>query len=105
MNEIVKKNAVKFGVIAGIIAVVITCAMYAINLQLFAEWWIGIANIIIYTALGIYAMVQTKKQLNGIYSFKDAFTTYFVYAVIGIAISITFNILLFNFIDPSAKKL
>lgn len=103
MNEIVKKNGVKFGIIAGGIAVLITTTMYAVNLELFAEWWIGITNIIIYTALGIYAMIQTKKELNGVYPFKDAFTTYFLYAVIGIAISILFNIILFNFIDPSAK--
>lgn len=104
MNEIVKKNAVKFGLIAGVIAVLITSTMYAVNLNLFAEWWIGILNIIIYTALGIYAMIQTKKELNGVYSFKDAFTTYFVYAVIGILISVSFNVILFNFIDPGAKE-
>lgn len=104
MNEIVKKNAVKFGLIVGVIAVLITSTMYAVNLNLFAEWWIGILNIIIYTALGIYAMIQTKKELNGVYSFKDAFTTYFVYAVIGILISVSFNVILFNFIDPGAKE-
>jgi Na+/H+-dicarboxylate symporter len=49
-------------------------------------------------------MVQTKKELNNIYSFKDAFTTYFVYAIVGIAISVTFNIILFNVIDPGAKE-
>ena len=38
-----------------------------------------------------------------IQTFKDAFTTYFISAVIGIAISVLFNILLFNFIDTEAK--
>ncbi len=104
MNEIVKKNSVKFGIIAGVIAVLITLTMYIVNLELFAKWWIGIANIVIYTTLGIYAMVITKKELNGIYTFKDAFTTYFVYALIGIAISVGFNIILFNLIDPGAKE-
>ncbi|BCY29653.1 DUF4199 domain-containing protein [Flavobacterium okayamense] len=104
MNEIVKKNSVKYGIIAGVFALLLTSTMYAVNLELFAKWWIGVTNIIIYTALGIFAMVQTKKELNGVYTFKDAFTTYFVYAVIGIAISIAFNIILFNFIDPGAKE-
>lgn len=104
MNEIVKKNSVKFGIIAGVFAILLTSTMYAVNLNLFAEWWIGIVNIIFYISLGVYAMVQTKKELNGVYSFKDAFTSYFVYALIGIAISISFNIILFNFIDPGAKE-
>ena len=49
-------------------------------------------------------MIQTRKALVNNYSFKDAFTTYFIYAIIGIAISVVFNIILFNFIDPSAKE-
>ena len=35
-------------------------------------------------------------------SFKEGFTTYFISALIGVAISVVFNILLFNFIDPEA---
>ena len=31
---------------------------------------------------------KTKKELSGIFPFKDAFTTYFISAVIGILISI-----------------
>ena len=46
---------------------------------------------------------KTKKEINGFFSFKDAFTTYFISAIVGILISTIFNILLFNFIDPSAK--
>ena len=46
---------------------------------------------------------KTKKEINGDFTFKDAFTTYFISAVVGILISTIFNILLFNFIDPSAK--
>ena len=42
-------------------------------------------------------------KLKGIFSFKEAFTTYFLSSVIGIVISVGFSILLFNVIDPSAK--
>ena len=47
--------------------------------------------------------MKTKKELKGIFPFKEAFTTYFISAVIGILISMVFNIILFNFIDPAAK--
>jgi uncharacterized membrane protein (DUF106 family) len=60
-------------------------------------------SIAVYLAIGIYLLSKTKKELNGVFPFKDAFTTYFISAVIGIAISVVFNILLFNFIDTEAK--
>ena len=104
MNEIIKKNGIKFGVIAGVVALLITAGIYVIDLKLFTAWWLGIISILIYVVLGIVLMVKTKKELQNVYSFKDAFTTYFIYAIIGIAISVTFNILLFNVIDPGAKE-
>jgi hypothetical protein len=59
--------------------------------------------LIIYLTIGIVLLTKTKKELKGIFSFKEAFTTYFISAVIGILISVCFNILLFNVIDPSVK--
>jgi hypothetical protein len=56
-----------------------------------------------YLIIGIVLLSKTKKELNGVFPFKEAFTTYFIAAVIGILISTSFNIILFNFIDPAAK--
>jgi hypothetical protein len=36
------------------------------------------------------------------FSFKEAFTTYFI-SIIGLALSVCFNMLLFNVIDPGAR--
>ena len=66
--------------------------------------WVGFASIAIYIVIGVILLSKTKKELNGIFPFKDAFTTYFISAVVGILISVVFNIILFNFIDPSAKE-
>jgi len=103
MNEIIKKNGISFGIITGVVSALITASIYAIDLNLFIKWWIGILTIIIYISIGIILLSKTKKELNGIFPFKDAFTTYFISAVIGILISVGFNILLFNVIDPSVK--
>ena len=103
VNEIIKRNGVTFGITTGIISALITTSIYAIDLNLFTSWWIGILSITIYLIIGIILLSKTKKELNGVFSFKDAFTTYFISAVIGILISTLFNIILFNFIDPSAK--
>ena len=104
INEIVKKNGITFGVIIGIVSALITATIYAVDLNLFTSWWIGVLSILTYLILGIVLLVKTKKELNGVFSFKNAFTTYFIAIVIGILISVLFNILLFNVIDPSAKE-
>lgn len=104
INEIIKKNAITFGVITGVFSALITATIYAVDLTLFTSWWVGILSISVYLAIGIILLSKTKKELNGVFPFKDAFTTYFISAVIGILISVAFNIILFNFIDPSAKE-
>ena len=103
INEVIKKNGITYGVIIGIVSTLITTTIYAINLNLFTSWWIGILSIIVYLTISIVLLSKTKKDLKGVFPFKDAFTTYFIAVVIGILISTFYNILLFNFIDPSAK--
>lgn len=104
INKIIKRNAITFGVITGIVSVLITATIYAIDLKLFTAWWAGIVSISAYLIISIVLLSRTKKELNGVFPFKDAFTTYFISALIGILISVAFNIILFNFIDPSAKE-
>ena len=103
INEIIKRNGITFGVLTGILSALITATIYAVDLNLFVSWWIGVISISIYLVLGIVLLSKTKKELKGIFPFKEAFTTYFICAVIAILIGTTFNILLFNVIDPSAQ--
>lgn len=103
MNEIIKKNGITYGIIAGVVGALITATIYAIDLNLFAKWWINISIILIYITIGIILLSKTKKELKGVFSFKEAFTTYFISGVVATLISVGFNILLFNVIDPSAK--
>ena len=103
MNEIIKKNGISFGIISGVVAALITATIYAIDLNLFTAWWVTVLSLSISIVIAVILLSKTKKELNGVFPFKDAFTTYFISAVIGILISVAFNIILFNFIDPSAK--
>lgn len=104
MNEIIKKNGITFGIITGVISILITASIYIVDLKLFTAWWIGLLSFAVFITIGIYLLSKTKKELGGIFPFKDAFTTYFISAVIGIVVSVTFNIVLFNFIDTEAKE-
>ena len=102
MNEIIKKNGINFGIITGVISVLITSSVYIIDLSLMTKWWLGLSILAIYIVVGCVLLSKTRKYLGGFMSFKEGFTTYFISALIGVAISVLFNILLFNFIDTDA---
>ncbi|RTY85896.1 DUF4199 domain-containing protein [Flavobacterium sp. RSP49] len=104
INEIIKKNGVTYGVIAGVLLSLITAAMYAIDIKLFIAWWTTLLSLSVFIIVPIIMLSKTKKELNGILSFKEAFTTYFISAVVAVLISVVFKIILFNFIDPSVKE-
>ncbi|MBC7493900.1 MAG: DUF4199 domain-containing protein [Flavobacterium sp.] len=104
MNEIIKKNGITFGVISGVLSILTTTIIYVVDLELFVSPWIGLISILIYVTLGVVLLSKTKKDLKGQFVFKEAFTTYFIFAVVGIVISVLFNIILFNYVDPSAKE-
>lgn len=104
MNEIIKKNGITFGIISGVLSILTTTIIYVVNLELFVSPWIGSIGILIYLILGIVLMSKTKKDLKGQYVFKQAFTTFFIFAVVGTIISVLFNIVLFNYVDPSTKE-
>lgn len=103
IHETIKKNGVTFGIITGLTTVLITALIYSIDLNLFTSAWVGVSNLAIYLIIAIVLLSKTKKEFPGPFTFKDAFTTYFISALIGIAISVVFNIILFNFVDPAAK--
>jgi selenophosphate synthase len=104
MNEVIKKNGLNYGVIVGILMILITATMYAIDLKLFVNNWIGAVNFIIIITLGCISVSKSKKALGGFMSFKEAFSGFFICVAVGIGIQILFNTLLFNLIDPSAKE-
>ncbi|MEO5775547.1 MAG: DUF4199 domain-containing protein [Flavobacterium sp.] len=104
MNAIFKKNAITFGVISGLIGIGVTTLMYLIDLKLFVNMWIGFGMLAMWIVIGCILLSKSKKENQGVMTFKEGFTTYFLSAVIGILISTAFNILLFNFIDTGARE-
>ena len=103
MNEIVKKNGVNFGVIMGVISIIATTIMYALDITLFVNIWVGITLFLINIVIGIVAVAKAKKGFLGFISFKDAFTVFFITMAIGSLMGALYMLVLFNFIDPAAK--
>jgi hypothetical protein len=100
-----KKIAINMGLYLGLTLTLLITVIYAIDLNLFTESWIGIVNVLLITVFGVLSATQFKKTLSGFISFKLAFTSFFIAVVIGFMISTLFNLLLFNVIDVEAKTI
>ena len=88
INEVIKKNGVTYGIILGVILALITATMYAIDLKLFVSGWIGASTFAIYLIIGIVLLINTKKELNGFFSFKEIIILIDYYFIIIILIFI-----------------
>ena len=109
MNEAIKKNGIKFGVILGVIGILSQLTVYLLggitkenaitgSVIQFVFW-------LAYLITRIVQCIRTKKELNGVASFKELFTTLTITISIGILISQIFTFLLNNYIDVEYGKL
>ena len=103
MDAIIKKNAINFGIISGLIGILVTTVMYVVDLKLFVNMWIGFGMLAIWIIIGCVLLSKIKKEKQGMLSFKEGFTAYFLSALIGILISTAFNMFLLNFFDTEAR--
>ncbi|TJY36146.1 DUF4199 domain-containing protein [Pontimicrobium aquaticum] len=102
MENSIKSSALNYGLYLGGALALITVAIYAIDLSLMVNMWLGIFLILIIVGFGVVSTAKSKGILEGFLSFKQAFTSYFITVVVGITISTVISALLFNFIDPEA---
>lgn len=102
MEPTTKSSAINNGLYLGAILALITVLIYAVNLDLFTEWWLGIILFIIVVAYGVVSAIKSRTILGGFISFKQAFTSYFITIAIGTLISTVVGIAIFTFIDPEA---
>lgn len=94
------QHAIKWGIILGLISIIITLVVYLIDITLLAKSAVGIVIFVVYIAALIYAGRDYRSKLGGYMSFGKAFTHAFVVLVIAGFIGVVFNYLLFNVIDP-----
>ena len=109
MNETIKKNGIKFGIILGLFGILSQVTVYLLGGITKENAITGsVIQIVFWLAYLITRIVQslnTKKELNGFISFKDLFTTLTITITIGILISQIFTFFLNNFIDAEYGKL
>jgi hypothetical protein len=105
MNEIIKKNGIKYGTISGLFSVFYMIALYVVDYKLFINIWLGVIVMLAFLAIGIFQLLELRKNLGGFMTYKEGFTGYFISALIGILISTSFSIVLFNIIDTATRDL
>lgn len=104
MNPIIKKHAIKFGVISALIGIVYSIIAYVFDETLFVNWWFGIAIIVVSLVILGISISSVKKEQGGFISFKEAFSTFVITWVISAVLSTSFNFILFNLIDPDFQE-
>jgi len=104
MENSIKSSAINHGLYLGGLLSLITVAIYAINLNLMVNMWLGIGLLIAVIAFGVVSTAKSKSIMEGFLSFKQAFSSYFITVAVGIIISSVISIILFNFIDPEAAE-
>lgn len=105
MNEIVKKNGIKFGIITAIISILHTLGIYLIDYRLFINVWLGFSLLFVFIIIGCLQLVELRKELGGYMTLKEGFTSYFINSLIALSLSTIFSLLLFNVIDTNVRDL
>ena len=102
MESTNKSNSINLGLYLGGMLSLIVVLIYAVNLDLFIEWWLGILLFVLVVAYGVVAVNKAKKNGGGFVSFKDAFIQYFITIAVGTFIGTIVSIAIFAVIDPDA---
>ena len=95
MNEIIKKNGINFGIILGIIGILSQLTVYILGgitkENAITGSIIQVVFWLAYLATRIIQSINTKKEMKGLITFKEVFTTLTITITIGILISQIFT--------------
>jgi len=105
MEKSLKSTAINYGIYLGIGLVIYTVLSYVIDIEFLVNFWMNLLILpIAIITIGIVSSAKAKSLLGGFMNFKQAFTAYFIPVAIGILISTTVTVILFNYIDPESAE-
>lgn len=104
MEKSSKKLGTSYGVYLGIALILISVFIYAFDISMMTEWYLLAINIVLVLVLGTMAIKKAKGFSSSLFTFKDAFSTYFLTVLIGLFLATIFSLILFNVIDPQAAE-
>lgn len=104
MEKSIKSVATTYGIYLAVLLVIFTVLAYVFDLSLFSKWWFGVSLLVLIIVLGVISVSKAKKVSTQLFTFKTAFSAYFLTVFLGTFISVLFSILLFNVIDTEASQ-
>jgi uncharacterized membrane protein len=105
MEQSSKKLATSYGVYLGLALILITVLIYAFDISLMTEWYLMVINLILILVLGTMSIKSAKAASTTLFTFKNAFSAYFLTIVLGLFLATVFSLLLFNIIDPDSAEI
>ena len=98
-------EALKSGVILGLISTIVTILIYISDISLLADWKLGLSMSVLSLAFVIYMGRKFRlEETDGFLSYKESFYYSFVVFFISSVISAAFLILLYEVIDPEVSR-
>ena len=103
-NQSPAQNAIRWGLIWGVVSIIIALLVYIVDITLFVKWWFGLLLLGISVAYVIYAGINYRQSVGNHIKFGKAWIHSFVTLAIAGLLGTLFNIALFGFIDPDAAE-
>lgn len=97
------KTAVSYGLLGGLVLVVINLLIYLIDSSLMASWWVGILNFPITIAILVIAGLAIRRENGGFIKVGQAFVGMLITGIMMSLVSTVWQIILLNAIDPELK--
>ena len=99
------QNAIRSGLIIGIIGIIVSSLLYIIGSTSFGVWWLmillGILNLVLIVVFG----VRYRNENGGYLSFKDSYIYSIITMSVMVVIGTIFSIILFQVIDPELPEI
>ena len=105
MRVNIQKKSINIGLNLGVFIFLIYSLVYIINPVIFLNEIFDIFIRITSIGFGIYSIIDNKKQLKGLISFKEAFTSYFACVATAYLIINLGMIFIFVILDPATSEM
>lgn len=102
MENLSKKNGVKFGIILATYYLLYNIILFLIDPKLFTQPVFGVVNMVVVVLMGILCVYFTKRDFQNLITLKQAFTAYLLMILIGFAANQLSMYVLFNFVKPES---
>ena len=104
-SNTMNKTPLQYGLIGGISLVIFTLILYISGMETYTNWLLQILSFVIVIVFMIVGGLKVRSANGGFLSYKDSFVAVFTIAAVSLLILTTFNIVLYNFINPELAEI